>query len=321
MLVKVPVSIDVNGLVAELNLSPTQTINLKNKMYYFLSCVAADNDNYRLNADNGGYRNICSVLMKKIIGNREYYTILELLTSAANPIIETNMSWHHPLKANKKGYCKGYRLTEKYNTGELLYKTLPLKFGKKIMDISEEEVNGEVKIDEKYQFLLNQFDKFQLSMDPQVYDFIAAFAAALLMRVHDDNPYQLNMIFNHIGRWIYYVNRIEQHDLWKNVSLDNHRLNSSLTNLPKILRPYLRCNNEQLVMIDISSSQPYILSSVMNNKFFTANTNGYNLYTIYPELFNELLNNGYINIDKLKYSSNNKFKYKSTSTYFNSIIY
>ena len=320
MLVKVPISIDVNGLVAELNLSPTQTINLKNKMYYFLSCVAADNDNYRLNADNGGYRNICSVLMKKIIGNREYYTILELLTSAADPIIETNMSWHHPAKATKKGYCKGYRLTEKYNTGEMVYKTLPLKFWKKVKEIAEDDIE-DMDINGRYQFLIDQFDKHQLTMAPPVYDFISAFAAALLMRVHDDNPYQLKMIYNHIGRWMYYINRIEQNDLWKNVSLDNHRLNSSITNIPKILRPYLRCNNEQLVMIDISSSQPYILSSVMNNKFFTATTDGYNLYTIYPELFNELLDNGYINIDNLKYRSNNNFKYKSSSTYFNSIYY
>ena len=96
------------------------------------------------------------------------------------------------------------------------------------------------------------------------------------------------------------------------MSPENHRLNSSITGLPKILRSFILCNGQPLGMIDVSSSQPYILSSIMNEWFFTGCSNGYNLKTIYPELYYKLINNLNINSDMYSDTSNNKsFNYYS----------
>ena len=164
MKIQVPAAVDVNGLVAGLNLSPTRSQNLINKTYYFLSLIVAHNDNFRLNEDNDGYRNICSVPIKKVLGNDDYYIILNLLLHNSDPIVETNHSWHNPAAADKKGFCMGYRLTRKYNTGELVFKTIPTKISKAAAQhIPDETVDDEMN--SKYQFLHDQFDKHRLTFD------------------------------------------------------------------------------------------------------------------------------------------------------------
>jgi len=312
MLVKVSASINVAELVDTLKVSPTRATNLKHKIYYFLSLLTDTNDNYRLNSDNGGYHNLCSFELKKILGNKDFYIIRELLLNPDDPIIEVDRSWHNPNGNSSSGYCQGYRITPMYNTGDVVYKTIPDKLSKVI---SKHEVA--VVMDEttasRYRFLLNQFECNTITFDPLVYEYVYNFGKQLLERVHDNNPYQVNLIHNLIGRWLYYIEQIEEGKSWRKVSNKNHRLNSSVTNLPRLLRPFLLCNYEPIFCVDVSSSQPYILSSVMQSKFYYDSCKGYNLKTIYPELYKELVNNESIDTSTT-YSSNINIQYYTSHT-------
>jgi hypothetical protein len=289
MRVVVPTSVDVKGLVRGLNPSQTRYRNLKNKMYYLLSKIVSTNDNYRLNLKNNGYRNLCSVPIKKVLGNRDYYDIIHLLTRPDDPIIQTNKSWSN--YQVRDGSCQGYRLTDKYNTGETEFKTIPNRLERMVVRYTPRELD-DVEFQRKYQFLFDQFTGHQLTFDPRVYDYIRNLGTELLGRVDENNPYHQRLVYNVIGRMLYYVLKIEQGELWYKVSEENYRLNSNITGLPKTLRPFILCNGEKLVQVDISSSQPYILSSVMERRFFEDTTAGYNLSTIYPELFEELVSKG-----------------------------
>ena len=291
MKIKVPENIDVNSLVTGLNLSPTKSNNLTDKIYFLLSLIVTHNDNYRLNEDNGGYRNICSVAIKKVLGNKDFYFILDLLLNPDNPIIETNHSWYHPKNGSKKGFCNGYRLVEKYNTGIVLFKTLSDRLSDLISGDSSEE-NDVDETNEDYSFLFEQFERHNLSIDPSVYKYIQSFGKELVTRVDDNNPYQKILVHNLIGRWLYYLEKFESKELWYSVSSKNHRLSSSITNLPKILRQFLKCDNQLFGMVDVSSSQPYILASVMSKNFFNGINKGFNLSTIFPELYHQLNDNG-----------------------------
>lgn len=102
------------------------------------------------------------------------------------------------------------------------------------------------------------------------------------------------MIYNLIGRWLYNVEKIQKHEYWRQVSPANHRLNSIFTSFNETMRPFLLCDGKPLCGVDISSSQPYFLSSVMSNRFFTDTGNEFNLYSIYPEVYNELASKGCI---------------------------
>ena len=312
-------SINVAGLVDALNASPIRAANLKHKIYYFLSLITDTNDNYRLNNNNGGYHNLCSSELKKVLGNKDFYIIRELLLNPDDPIIEVDNSWHNPNGSNSIGYCQGYRITHKYNTGEVTFKTIPNKLSKVIAKYAAKEESATDSAPD-YTFLLNQFESNNLSFDPLVYEYIRNFGQQLFQKVLDNNEFQTMLIYNLIGRWLYYIEQISSGNPWRKVSNTNHRLNSSITNLPKLLRPFLLCSGEPLSCVDISSSQPYILSSVIQTRFYQEEIVGYNLKTIYPELYQELVDNG--NIDtSITYSSNNGIQYYTSHTGYTTNTY
>lgn len=295
MKIIVPAAVDANEILASLNLTKTRHKNLKFKIYYFLSRIVTHNDNYHLFDKSDGYIKISSTQMKSILGNRYYYQIIDLLINLNDPVIESDGSWYNPKSDDLQGYCKGYRLTEKYNTGEVMFKTLPKGFENKLKKLLPNNLERSIyhsgernEMEIKYGFLTEQFEQHQLSIDNRVYDYIRNFGNQLLSRVENNNPYQIKIILNRVGQWLYQIDKINTGQLWKKVSIDNHRLNSNITGLKRFLRPFILCNGKQLIDIDISSSQPYILSTIMNDKFFNDTTTGYNLYTIYPELYYEL---------------------------------
>ena len=306
MKIRINSSINAAELVDALKVSTTRAENLKHKIYYLLSLLTDTNENYHLNSDNGGYHNLCSFEIKKILGNKDFYIIRTLLLNPFDPIIEIDRSWYNPNGNSRSGYCQGYRIAPKYNTGEVIFKTIPKKLEKVILKRGIfEDANAAAP---NYHFLLTQFECNTISFDPLVYEYLYHFGKMLLQSIQDNNPYHKNLVHNLIGRWLYYVKQISEGKSWQNVSIKNHRLNSSVTNLPKLLRPFLLCNGEPLTCVDVSSSQPYLLSSVMQSRFYSVCNEGYNLNTIYPELYKELVDTS------ISYSSNIDIKYYTSHT-------
>lgn len=303
--------INIEELIDALNASPTRATNLKHKTYYFLSLITDTNDNLHLNEKMGGFHKLCSSELKKVLGNKDFYLIREMLLNSEDPIIEINNSWHNPKGKNSSGFCQGYRITPKYNTGDVVFKSLPKKLSKLIEKNGTNFQSRATKPD--YTFLLVQFESNALTFDPKVYEYVNSFGQQLLQKVKDKNIYQMQLIYNHIGRLLYYIQQIAKGESWRKVSEKNHRLNSSITNLPKLLRPFLLCNNKPLQCVDISSSQPYILSSVIKSSFYNDKNSGYNLKTIYPELYYELVDNGSIDTG-MSYSSKNGIQYYTSYT-------
>jgi hypothetical protein len=290
MTIIIPTSVDVKAMVAGLNVSPTKAKGLEMRTNYFLSQVMTTNENWMLNKDNNFYRNICSKTMKQIIGD-DYYGIMELLTGGNDPVVESDDSYSN--FSSHDQYCKGYRLTAKYNTGEFLYRELPRKFSAKITKYLPEDAEA-ARMTEHYSFLIDQYHKHRLTLNPSVYEFISNFGQQLLQRVEEDNQYQKNMVYNHIGRWLHYIQKVEYGELKPMVAGTNHRLNSVFTNLPKVLRGFVICNGKLLHSVDISASQPYLLGKVMDSRFFNDTSNGFNLFSIYKEVYDILLDNGYL---------------------------
>ncbi len=200
-------------------------------------------------------------------------------------------------------------MTQKYNTGEICYKSLPRKFGDRV----QKHTKGisQPKADVDYQFLLDQFESHKFTFLPSVYDYIQNFGNALLSRVENNNEYQRKMILNKIGFWLYSVEKIQEKHSWHSVSPKNHRIHSRLTNLNSYLRSFLLCDGKPLGMIDITASQPYILSTILSDRFLNGTGNGYNLRTIFPEIIEELVSNG--SIMNSTYTEN-CFEYCSTKT-------
>lgn len=74
-------------------------------------------------------------------------------------------------------------------------------------------------------------------------------------------------------------------------SSKNFRISSKFTRLPKELRPLVRTKNgDKLSSIDLVASQPFILSTILDNRFYSSfEDNSYNLRTIMPKMQESLL--------------------------------
>lgn len=284
MKVFVPVLVDVKGLVARLNVSPTKSKNLKNRIYYLLSKIMVHNENIDFYAENNYYRNICAQSMYKIIGKIDYNLIIKLLLESQDPIIECDNSYSN---FEESIYCKGYRLVEKYNSGVGVYKQLDPKLSKKILKYLPESPE-KLLLERQYSFILQQYKKHKIELHPSVKDYISNFGSQLLNVAN--NEFQRAAIFDQIGRWISYTYRFSSNELKPMISPSNHRLNSGFTNLPKLLRPYVLCNGENLISIDISASQPYVLTKLMMNEFFLEDKEGFNLYSINNKMYLNIIN-------------------------------
>ncbi len=285
----VPASVDVKSMVSGLNLSDTLSKNLKHRIYYILSCIIVHDGNMEFYEDNDYYRTMCSENMKEILGPRYYRQAMNLLMNTDDPVIECNQSY----QTGK--YCKSYRLTDKYNTGEVKYRSLPedLDLVNRIKANRPSYREGLAMMD-KYDFLISQFDKHRLSVDLSVYEYIYNMYQQLKERVIKDNKYQMMIIHNLIGRWLNILDRLNDGDLNPLVSGKNHRLNSLFTQIPKSLRSWILCNERPIVGVDVKACQPYLLATIMKDVFFSSRVEGYNLKSIYPTLYNELYNRNLI---------------------------
>lgn len=306
MVVTIPSKVDVAKLLKREKLSKTKAKSIRDGIYYFLSLLTRTNDNISFLYDTNDFKKICSCIQKKLHGNEEYYTILKILESKNDPIIERNKSWKNTTKGN--GFCQGFRITKKYDTGYIKTVRINKMLSNKIINNSEKEI---IK---SYRFLTNQFKTQKISIDKSVYQYLKNYYQKLKFMVKE-NKYQIIALKNQIGKLIYYLKKIENGQIWSSVSAENHRLNSTFTSLPKEIRRFILVNDKSLEMIDMKSSQPYILSTIIKSKFYFDEKEGYNIKTIYPEAYN--LINSQIN-DPNNFHSKNPL-ISSTSPYKKSV--
>ncbi len=132
-----------------------------------------------------------------------------------------------------------------------------------------------------------EFRTNKLTFHPRVFDCIRLYGYELLNGCEKENEYQQKVIYNIVGRLLLSVEGINSRITQAGISATNHRFNSVITSIRRLIRPYLLCNDNELVELDITTSQPYILSTIIDNKFLDDNSNGFNLKSIYPEIYHD----------------------------------
>lgn len=286
MKVKIPASIDVAKLLKDQGLSKTRMKSMRDKIQYFLSLITRTNDNVMFLFDDGNsHKKICSCIQKKLLGNVDYYYIIKLLTDKENPIISRNKKWKSKNKKKSEdqieeqnGFCQGFKITSKFDTGNIKIVRINKNLSNRIIENSKSEIS------KSYKFLTNQFNTHEITIDKRSYEYIKNYYLEL-KKLSNNNQHTDILIKNFVGRWLHYIKRLENKDLWCRVSKENHRLNSTFTSMPKELRNFILINGKPLEMIDIKSSQPYILSSILKTRFFLENKIGYNLRSIHNDIY------------------------------------
>lgn len=281
---KVPNNINLDELMNTIQGNITYKQYIRDGMVYFLSLLTVDN--YYHQPNNDGYRSINDKILSSIIGKGEKESRTSMIKNILldNGVIEK--------RSYRKGhYSTGFRLTPKYNTGIYTEVKLSDRIKKKITQ--HQTKKGQSKnIDITH--LTNQFQKHIINVD--------LIGAEMFLKNLGSDVWKLiknerkmadesrESLFNYIGKSINVLKDINNKNFKFSYSDNNHRFNSNITSLPKILRPFLKINGESIGEVDLSSSQPFILSTILNKSFFENENAGYNLTTIYPELKNDFVN-------------------------------
>ncbi len=257
-----PQNLNIERLLNDYNLSRTRKRNVMKKCLRLISKLSITNYNvHRFNSK--GFTPIGSDFKKSLL-HSDYELVHDILTYGDDPIMDVKDSY-------KVGeFTKQYRLNPRYRNFVLTVLELPDK---------DYETN--------LPFLDSQFQMNQLSLDARVYKYLFNLYSEIQCILTTEN--QKVLLRNYIGRALNIINDIDNGFLQYHRSRRNLRYNSSVTSLNKVVRPFLLCNGQPLVSIDIKASQPYILASILNDEFFTNTEEGYNISTIYPNVPGSLL--------------------------------
>jgi len=241
-----PQNLDLETLYLNNGYSDTIRNNMIIRTLKIVSKLTPTNYNsYRFNKQS--YVHLSSRYKKKVLGN--YYTDFHKeMTKGENPIIE--MSSHYKVGEE----TKLYRLTTKFRKSKIE------KF-----HIEENNIKNDVATD----FLSDQFYKDNIRFDKDVFTYLFNFYKEIETKM--DNDKQKVLLKNYIGRNLCIIDDICNNDMFFGRSKSNYRYYSSLTSINRIIRPFILVNNNPLISIDIKSSQPYILASILDSSFYNIN--------------------------------------------------
>jgi hypothetical protein len=260
-----PQNLNVEELLSKYELSRTRRKNLEIKIIKIVSVLYPTNYNlHRFKAD--GFTHLSSKFKKRILNN-DYELVHKLLTEGIDPIVEITESENSKESYKVGEYPKSYRLKEKYRNSPMD------KFNYKPLNQQKVKTNESL--------LDSQFSLNKLTIHPDSNRFLFILYEFVKSRLKKDK--EITLLKNYIGRNLNIIEEINEGKFYNNRSYSNNRYNSSITSLNKLLRPFLLVNNKPLVSVDIKSSQPYLLASLLDKNFYNKyNNNKYNYYSIKP---------------------------------------
>lgn len=280
---KIPRNIDVERLVNIIKGNKTKKESIRNGIVYMISRIHHE----QLKSKGEKYTQLNHKTLERIIGkgDGDRVTLIKKVL-LENEIIEVDGTYH----TRQKSF--GYKMKEEYLTEDLvkypygdrisdnILRTLPEK-----NDLSEEQIEIENTI--QFGYLNHQFARHLISWHDDIYDDLHTISMDILETFEKKRglktPSTISLL-NYIGYLIIKVQDIINKNYHQGISLSNNRFNSVLTSLPKTLRNYLLINGEQIVDVDIVTSQPYLLSCILNDRFENEEELGFNIQSLYPTL-------------------------------------
>ncbi len=280
---KIPREINVDGLLTNISGNKTKKESIRNGIIYMISRIHDE----QKKDDEDNYVILNHKTLERIIGKGEGNRVGDIKNILLqNDIIEVDGVYQNGVKSF------GYKIKQDYLTEDVVRHSYGKRITKLIQDIlvkNEEWDEHQIELTEtnQYSYISEQFERHNLSWNNVVYDDLKSIGLEIL-RSYDKkrtlkDKYIISLL-SYIGLLVKYVKDIENRNYLYGISPSNNRFNSVLTSIPKTLRPYLKLNGTELVEIDITSSQPYLLSCILNDKFENEQQEGFNLKTIYPIL-------------------------------------
>ena len=231
------------------------------KLYYFLNYLRVEGhlNKFRYNDKNDGWIETKIGIIQTLFGNKKYfYAITDKLL--ADGLIEVNNSY------SVGNYCKSFRLTDTINTDT--WKVIKMQATKctttkKVLEFTRKDWEP---IDHKMFNLLSQLwiDEIPFFDETNASNF-KSYKCDLLTKLiaKEEKGKNIEDLYN------FYKDSYEsiKYDAWRYKVDRNGRRHTNLTNLPKLLKPYLfiisKGVKKRLHTVDVCNSQVHLLLTIL----------------------------------------------------------
>ena len=248
--------------------------------YYVLSCITPPIYNSKDYQYLRGFKPLSSKDINRMTRNRfnEVKTILmdSNLTKNGSILLSDNTSIagikHTGYKLNKwvleENDFIEVEIDEKYDTRK-----------EKLKNEWELEMKC---FEDRYIHIKEAMDQSQITIDAAAAEtYLKELEKRVLSKVVKKNKTQVKKYFKKLYK---VIENIEKGEFNYSVSMSNHRVNSVFTSMKRELRYFLKSDGKSLVEVDIKTSHPYTLATILTEEFFTKTSEGYNLYSMYPQV-------------------------------------
>jgi len=254
---------------------------LKEAMYFILNSIIQQMETRqgRDLMDEDGLIHLHSDILGEVCGNR-YKKALDILKEEGVIYRDDRYS--------SGSYSKGVCLLGRYAT--LDFKTVEIidpKFKERVLKhIKEQELINSIELG-KIRYITKWFNSKLTVNKEGVHKFVEHYKRKLLKlhqsskRSSDDISNRINSRYNSS---LLSVRKIEAGDFGLTRTGTDKRLHSAVSSMKKELRSFLLYNGEPLVGIDIKSSQPYLLNLLLKDEFYEKDSDGLDIFFLYPEL-------------------------------------
>lgn len=284
--ITIPSNIDYDSLFSQINCKEECKKEIMEATYVFLYFLYPSKNYLKSNKRFNGYKPINSTKMNQILRNR--FTLVKNLLK--NPHAHPSVPIIIETKHQTGVISKCYRLNDDLfqNPGEKMI-ILGENSSKRLTRFEQEGLKKHNEFLLHYQFLIEKYQS-SITIEKESSQFVNSLRQLLLSRVSEykgDQDEMKKRVVKKIKEIRTKIGALNKGNHRPRVSKSNHRLNSTVTNLNKELRYYLKINGNSIVEVDLKGSQPYVLSTILCNRFFNSNDE-YSLSKIYPQLYNQV---------------------------------
>ncbi|HCF04450.1 hypothetical protein [Flavobacterium sp.] len=285
----VPLNIDYEKLFSPIEGKDSYKNELIDATYVVLSFLFPSENYIKATSGFDGFKSINNEEINKVIRNRfgKVKSLLMDVNSHSTKAILIEIPEYQPGISSMR-----YKLNEELflNPGEKHVSIGP-NAERRLLRFETEGIKKYEEFKSTYQFLLDKYES-DITIDDGAFDYVIKLKSVLLEKVakYDGDKDEMTKRVNYtIKEMNSKIRAIQKKRFRPSVSKSNHRLNSVVTTLYRELRYYLRINGNKLVEVDLKSSQPYVLGSILTNSFFSGDSNiDFSLIRIYPQLYNQL---------------------------------
>lgn len=267
---QIPCNLNLSSIILEKLGAKEGKKHLKHlpKYYYFLHLI------YSLRKNNPDYT-VNSYI------NINWEQLAKVITKDKTDIIISNLFEWGIIEINEH-YCAGkfsksYRLTEMYRHGKSIMTTnnssnIKLNFQKRVNNKTKDLLSNN-NIPE-YRFLRNCLLEVEIDFENALKELETAYIEKRKLK---DKEIKTNKGFyitkskrtfndDTFNSYLSILNLVNNGESNFDICKTTNRVYSNITSLPEMLRPFLTYKKENLLYLDISSSQPYLFYSILTKE-------------------------------------------------------